>query len=46
MKMAITQICRQDKYYGEGWNSMLSFPQFMLQVLYDYFARGAPVIRG
>lgn len=27
-------VRRQDKYYGEGWHSMLNFPEFMLQVLY------------
>ena len=27
-------VRRQDKYHGEGWHSMLNFPEFMLQVLY------------
>lgn len=27
-------VRRQDKYYGEGWHSMLNFPEFILQVLY------------
>lgn len=28
------KVRRQDKYYGEGWHSMLNFPEFMLQILY------------
>lgn len=27
-------VRRQDRYYGEGYHSILSFPEFLLQVLY------------
>lgn len=27
-------VRRQDRYYGEGYHSILSFPEFLLQILY------------
>lgn len=27
-------VRRQDKYYGEGYHSMLNFPEFLLQILF------------